>query len=150
MDVNSLLLSLLFNLSSTFLTLYIAIYITLYFSFYRNLEKRRDEIRIKAIDSWDKKYKSFRNLIDNVQVKYIRILVKKKKYESRYFRIIQFIYYFTSIVLIIFSSILETFKNTAFFYSSTCFSILSFLITIYMSYYEWLFYKLLDQLDDIE
>ena len=98
MDLTKLLCDILIYVPVAFLSIYLTVYLTVKFSFYNHIDKKRESIRAKTAEKRINDHKNLISVIDNVHVKYIRVLVKKTKNEDRGFRLLQYGFCLLSIV----------------------------------------------------
>ena len=151
MNNTDFLYNFLFYIPGIIVALYSTFYLTMHFSFFRPLEKRRNEIRLKVAAQWEQKHGGFIGIIDNIDFKYFRVLLRQRINENKQFRLWQGLYVVYSIGIVLMAVFFKScrtipYSNHIMFTSIVLFAIASTVIII-TSYYEWKFYKLLDELD---
>jgi len=150
MDTTKLLCDILIYVPIAFLSLYVTVYLTLKYSFYNPTEERRDVIRRNIAAKWVQDHKDFLAIIDNVPVKYIRVLVKPTKNEDRGFRTMQVVFCVLSIALFLFGILANRMEERQTLeyillagISTYCAALTAIL---FKTYYELKFFQLLDTL----
>ena len=153
MNINGLMCDILTYIPIAVISIYTSAYLALKYSFYSRIEKNRDSIRMSVAKKWVREHKNFITLIDNVDVKYIRVLVKRTNDEDRSFKILQIflgLYSFCAFMTGIIINRLP--ENTQFKEYILIFEIITYCalltIVLFKSYYELRFYKLLDELEN--
>lgn len=111
MDITIFLINFILYIPPIIVTLYVGSYITLHFTFFRVLEKKREAIRLKVAGDWDKKYGGFIGIIDNVDVKHIRVLLRPRIDETKGFRQWQAAYIGYLILIVIVALIFRSYNN---------------------------------------
>ncbi len=153
MNNTDFLFNFLLYIPGTIVALYVTLYTALHFSFFRPLEKRRNEIRKKVAAHWENKHKGLIAIIDNIQLKYFRVLLPQRINENKRFRLWQGLYVMYSIAIILLAVIFKSYNPIpdyciyTMFGSVVIFTIASTLIFI-ASYYEWRFYNLIEELEN--
>ena len=153
MNINGLLCDILTYVPIAVLSIYISAYLALKYSFYSRIERNRDSIRMSVAKQWVKEHKNLITLIDNVDVKYIRVLVKRTRDEDRGFRILQAFFVLCSFAVFMTGIIVNrTTAHTAFheylLISETVLYCAVLTLVIFKSYYEFRFYQLLEELEN--
>ena len=154
MDIGGLFCDILKIVPGIVLGICATVYCTLKYTLYSRVEKNRASIRLKVANKWTTEYKTFTNLIDNVDVKYIRALVKKIPNEDKALMIWRISFVVLSFVAILTGIVLNRVNELNKYHGyllvvETVLYCVILTLVLLKSYYELRFYQLLDELDKL-
>jgi hypothetical protein len=152
MDFTGLLCNFAMFVPPAFAATYVTAYLALFYSFYKPIESKRDDIRKQVSNAWANKYKTFAAIVDNIEIKYFRVLKKPTPKEDRPFRIFQGIFGLVSFILFFFGIIVNSIKEPNIWlvlglFIGMVIYIILFTVLICRSWLELRFYHFLDTLD---
>ena len=144
--------------SGLVIPIYIGVRLQLKYSYYRPIRQRRAQIRASVIAHWQARYKDLTVFLDHVLVEHLRVVGKYDDVENKRFTYTTIAFYALSALMFFgataLMSVNEQFlvKHAAILaisLSVVClFQILSLAMIIFANYYEFSYYKTLEELSD--
>ena len=155
-DALNFLFNMMWAVTALVIPIYISIRLTLKFSYYRELDAKMSYIRSKVILSWQANLKSFNELVNNVPVEQLRVIGKRDAAEHKRFRLIQLAFYLFSAIVFISGLLCKSIPSSVFDSKPVLVYVLLGNCLIYIivlsqlihaNYYEYAYYRTLDELN---
>ena len=117
---------------ATIAAMYSGTYLAMYFGFYQKVEHLRHRIRIAVANKWTKHHGTLLSIIDDVPVKYIRVLVKPAKREDIGLRALQVLFGIASTILFFVGIVVKNTNGTR-YAALSVFFLLALLYTVVLT-----------------